>query len=102
MPKAPPKPPRMRHCQQSNVTVYDKSNVTVDSITDELDEARTRALESEQISAAISATMGKAKLHGLVVDKSEIAAKVELSHAKAILLRGLIPDASSGRADQAD
>ena len=43
--------------------------VTVESLSAELDEARTKALESGQISAAVSATMGKAKLHGKLVER---------------------------------
>ena len=51
--------------------------VTVDSLTDELEEARGLALTTEQPSAAVSATMGKAKLHGLLVDsvKTELTGK---------------------------
>lgn len=49
--------------------------VTVDSITLELEEARTLAMGSVQPSAAISASLGKAKLHGLMVDKNEHTGK---------------------------
>jgi phage terminase small subunit len=49
----------------------ERHNVTVDSITKELEEARTKAIESGQNSAAVQATMGKAKIHGLIVDKRE-------------------------------
>lgn len=57
-----------------------RHNITVDSLIDELEEARKVALEAEtpQASAAISATMGKAKLLGLdkvVEDKIEIKDK---------------------------
>lgn len=45
--------------------------VTLQSLLDELDEARAAALSAEtvQSSAAVAATMAKAKLTGLVVDK---------------------------------
>jgi phage terminase small subunit len=49
--------------------------VTVDSITTELEQARSLALESKQASAAVSASLGKAKLHGLIVDKNEHTGK---------------------------
>jgi hypothetical protein len=49
--------------------------VTVDSITAELEQARALALNIEQPSAAVSASMGKAKLHGIIVDKSELSGK---------------------------
>lgn len=57
-----------------------RHDITVDSLIDELEEARKVALEAEtpQASAAISATMGKAKLLGLdkvVEDKIEIKDK---------------------------
>mgnify|MGYP002725753688 CR=1 FL=1 len=39
--------------------------VTVDSLTDEYEEARGKALEIGQPGAAVSATTGKARLHGL-------------------------------------
>lgn len=42
-----------------------KHNVTVDSLIIELEEARAMAFETAQVSAAVSATMGKAKLCGL-------------------------------------
>nr|WP_313709028.1 terminase small subunit [Brucella intermedia] len=49
----------------------ERTLVTVESITQELEEARRLALEEGQSSAAVSASMGKAKLHGLLVDKQE-------------------------------
>lgn len=51
----------------------ERHNVTVDSLTVELDEARTIAKEEKQGAAMTGATMGKAKLHGLVSDKREIS-----------------------------
>lgn len=52
-----------------------RHNVSIDSLTEELEQARGLALQTEQPSAAVSATMGKAKLHGLLVDKQEISGK---------------------------
>jgi phage terminase small subunit len=46
--------------------------VTVDSLTRELDEARQLAIEIRQPAAIVSAVMGKAKLHGKIVDKSDV------------------------------
>lgn len=45
--------------------------VTVDSLTKELEEARELALRIENPAPAVSATLGKAKLHGLLTDKIE-------------------------------
>jgi len=47
-----------------------RHNITVDALTAELEEARGKAMDTGQVSAAVSATMGKAKLHGLVKDKT--------------------------------
>ena len=47
--------------------------VTLASITKELDEARTLAIDIKQPASAISASLGKAKIHGLVVDKSQLS-----------------------------
>ncbi|WP_426034036.1 terminase small subunit [Cypionkella sp. TWP1-2-1b2] len=45
--------------------------VTLESLTTELDEARKVAKETLNPAAMTGATMGKAKLHGLLVDKQE-------------------------------
>ncbi|RWF78998.1 MAG: terminase small subunit [Mesorhizobium sp.] len=50
--------------------------VSVGTLTDELELARTKAMaEPKGASAAVSATLGKAKLHGLLVDKAEVTGK---------------------------
>ncbi len=53
--------------------------VTVDTITQELEEARLMAIVEKQSSAAISASMGKAKIHGLVVDKAVVKSDVNVT-----------------------
>jgi phage terminase small subunit len=52
-----------------------RHEVTVDSITAELEQARALALKVEQPAAMVSASMGKGKLHGLLIDKSEMTGK---------------------------
>lgn len=48
----------------------DLAMVSVGTLTTELEEARVKAMGDEKgASAAVSAIMGKAKLHGLLVDK---------------------------------
>jgi hypothetical protein len=47
----------------------ERHGTTIDSLTLELEEARRMGLDVGQPGAAVSATMGKAKLHGLLVDK---------------------------------
>jgi hypothetical protein len=65
--------------------------VTIDSLTEELSESRELALKTSQASAAVSATLGKAKLHGLLIEKQEqkITADLglRLSRAKKRLAR---------------
>lgn len=57
-----------------------KHEVTVDTLLGELEEARVSALTATtpQSGAAVSATMGKAKLTGLIIDKAEIKQTVEM------------------------
>lgn len=75
------------------------SLVSVGTLTDELEEARLKAMGDEKgASAAVSAIMGKAKLHGLLVDKvaqtdptgkepsPELTSSRELAKAVALLL----------------
>ena len=47
----------------------ERCNVTVDGLTDELEAARMTAQKNCQAAAMVSATTGKAKLHGLLVEK---------------------------------
>lgn len=54
-----------------------RHNVTMDSITTELDEAKALALRVESPSAAVAAIMGKAKLHGLLVEKTELKGSLD-------------------------
>ena len=58
-----------------------RNELTIDDIIKELEEARTAALtaESPQSSAAVAATMGKAKLLGLIVDKAETKTEGNIS-----------------------
>ena len=48
-----------------------RHEITVDDLVKELEEARKLAFETDKAAAAVSATMGKAKLLGLVVEKQE-------------------------------
>ena len=53
--------------------------ITVDAVIEELEQARQKALNAPtpQSGAAVSASMGKAKILGLIVDKSEVKAEVK-------------------------
>lgn len=54
-----------------------RNEVTVDDLVIELENARKVALSlpTPQVSAAVTATMGKAKLLGLIADKTEITGR---------------------------
>lgn len=56
----------------------ERHNVTVDSITNELDENRKVAKDNDQSAAMTAATMGKAKIHGLVTDKKDVTTRSKL------------------------
>jgi phage terminase small subunit len=88
--------PRIKELMEQHAKRHE---VTVDSLTLELEHARKLAHQIANPSAAVSATMGKAKIHGLIIEKSEVKADVELSNAKSVLLRGLIPNTSTTGTD---
>jgi predicted SPOUT superfamily RNA methylase MTH1 len=48
-----------------------KADVTIETIAQELEDARKKAADLGQPAAMVSASMGKAKLYGLLVDKVE-------------------------------
>lgn len=84
-----------------------RHNITVDTLTDKLEAAREMAMGEVQPSAAVSATMGMAKLHGLLVDKVEaetivnLAMSPEWHHLLTAILSALdpFPDARLAVAD---
>jgi hypothetical protein len=53
----------------------ERHEITIDSLTEELEIARKMAMDGNAASAAVSAIMGKAKLHGLLVVKNEHTGK---------------------------
>ena len=53
----------------------ERNQVTIDNVIAELEEARQTAKQVGNASAMVSATMGKAKVLGLVVDKQETNTK---------------------------
>lgn len=78
---------RLKELQQMH---FEAHKVTVKSLTEELEEARQLALQIQAPAPAVSATMGKAKIHGLIVDKiegkHEVAAKGELTKDQVLEL----------------
>ena len=57
----------------------ERHKVTVDRLTWELEKARILAMDSGNAAAAVQAIMGKAKLHGLLVDKQQINERPHIS-----------------------
>ena len=56
-----------------------RHGVTVDRLTKELEAARQLAFQNKSPAAAVAATMGKARLHGLLVDKQELVQRPNVS-----------------------
>lgn len=60
----------------------ERNAVTVDTLTAKLEEARAHAMKDDKgASAAVSAVMGVAKLHGLLIDRTDLVAKVDVRDA---------------------
>lgn len=66
-----------------------RAEITVASLLEELEEARMAALgaETPQSSAAVSASMSKAKLLGLVVDKAEAKVEATVNEIRRTIVR---------------
>jgi uncharacterized protein (DUF885 family) len=69
-----------------------KAGVTVQSLTDELEQARGIAIAEKQSSAAVAATMGKAKLHGLGVEHKRVSGSFQLITLTQEQIGKLTPD----------
>ncbi|BBT89446.1 terminase small subunit [Enterobacter ludwigii] len=72
--------------EQLQGDIKQRHNVTVDSLLAELEEARQKALSAEtpQSSAAVAATMGKAKLTGLDKQIVEMRGSLGLNLNKSL------------------
>jgi phage terminase small subunit len=57
----------------------ERNEITVDDLVAELEEARKLAKETEQTSSMVSATMGKGKLLGMIIDRKEITVHSQIS-----------------------
>lgn len=69
-----------------------KVEITVDSLAAELEEARAIALTEKQTSAAVSATMGKAKLFGLGSETRKLTGTIQVVSITAKQLDALTDD----------
>ena len=59
-----------------------KTEVSIGSLSEEMRENRDLAIKNNQASAATQATMGIAKLHGLLVDRSEVKTTNDMTLAE--------------------
>ena len=70
-----------------------RHSITVDSLTNELEQARKTAQEAGQASAMVASIMAKAKLHGLLTDKQEITLpNKSMKPTTIVLIAEQIPD----------
>ncbi|UXT27223.1 hypothetical protein [Agrobacterium tumefaciens] len=69
-----------------------KAGVSIQSLTDELEQARGIAIAEKQSSAAVAATMGKAKLHGLGVEHKRVSGSFQLITLTQEQIGKLTPD----------
>jgi len=68
--------------------------LTIDDIAKQLDEDRAFARQSGSAAAAVAATMGKAKVLGLIVDKSDLSSSDGSMSPKPTIIEFVAPDAS--------
>lgn len=72
--------------------VAKKVEVTVESLAAELEEARGIAKTEKQTSAMVSATLGKAKLFGMIIDKKHHSGSIQVVTITSEQLDQLTPD----------
>jgi phage terminase small subunit len=60
---------RVRELQAASA---EEAIVTAVDLSEQLEEIRVKALAAGQMGAAAQAVMGRAKLHGLIIDKAEV------------------------------
>jgi phage terminase small subunit len=58
--------------QQLKASIVERHKLSIDDIIDELEEAREMGKITQQSSSMVSASMGKAKLLGLIIDRKEV------------------------------
>jgi hypothetical protein len=74
-------PDIVQRMKELHIGALNHSEVTLESIADQLDADRQLAYKQKNPSAAVAATMGKAKLYGLINEKST----VQVTHNYAMM-----------------
>ena len=64
----------------------DRLAITVEGVAAQLDEDRALALANNQAGAAVSASMGKAKLAGLLVDRQDVTGTVSVERIERLIV----------------
>jgi phage terminase small subunit len=65
--------------QELKTKTAERNEITVDDLVAELEEARKLAKDTQQTSTMVSATMGKGKLLGMIVDRKDITVHSQIS-----------------------
>lgn len=97
----------LRRVEELQNRAAEKTIVTIESLTAELEQARALALQEKQASAAVSATLGKAKLHGLGAETTRLTGAnggpVETRDVSARdVLASKLHSLSAGRREEGD
>jgi hypothetical protein len=61
-----------------------RAEVTIASLVEELEQARAMAMTKGQAAAAVAATMGKAKITGLAVERAEVGQPGDFAGARSV------------------
>jgi phage terminase small subunit len=86
--------------EQLQERIAEKTEVTVECISEMLKQDRDFARQQKQAAAATSATMGLAKLHGLIVNKSEDVTNRERTKDVDARIAQLIAEHSEAGVDE--
>jgi len=73
-----------------------RHEISEDSLLEELEQARLAALENQQASAAVAATMGKAKLCGMLVERKETGKPGDFDNMSIEELRAFLKEDKNG------
>ena len=74
-----------------------RHEISEDSLLEEFEQARLAALENQQASAAVAATMGKAKLCGMLVERKETGKPGDFDNMSIEELRAFLKEDKSER-----
>jgi hypothetical protein len=95
----------MATIEAGHAILRERCAVSVESLTDKLEDARFLAMADDKgASAAVSAIMGTAKLHGMLIDKKEVGLNLydSLSFEDKTKLLAFLEDVDQGETDDND